>query len=199
MTRKQRRDLAGFESSCHLPTCLHHTRWRLHTRGRQPAARGPDEALQGILPGRRPFTVIRPSTFFSFFNDRYAAINRRNDIHLRAKTFFMVFATHSSEKDLFLVFAMNSAEKRPEVPAKTFLFWSAGMVAARWNLVRTECGLQVQKVADPCFTLSCLMLNVKQASCEYQGFSVFGLARQGTEAMVFRFSSSRSTQSLCPI
>ena len=26
------------------------------------------------------------------------------------------------------------------------------------------------------------MLNVKQASCEYQSFSVFGLARQGTEA-----------------
>ena len=32
--------------------------------------------------------------------------------------------------------------------AKTFLFWSAGVVAARWNLARTECGPLVQKVAD---------------------------------------------------
>ena len=39
---------------------------------------------------------------------------------------------------LFLVFAINSGEKRTEFLAKTFLFWSTGMVSACWNLVRTE-------------------------------------------------------------
>ena len=45
---------------------------------------------------------------------------------------------------------MNLTKKRPEFWAKTFLFWSARMVVARWNLVRIECGPLVQKVADPC-------------------------------------------------
>ena len=35
-------------------------------RGRRPNARGPDAACQGILPGPRPFIVIRPATFFLF-------------------------------------------------------------------------------------------------------------------------------------
>ena len=48
-----------------------------------------------------------------------------------------------------MVFAIDSSEKRLEFLAKTFLFCSAGMVAARWNLVRTERGPLVQKVADP--------------------------------------------------
>ena len=42
-------------------------------RGRQPTVRGPDPARQGISPGPRPF---------SFFNDRYAVISRRNNSHL---------------------------------------------------------------------------------------------------------------------
>ena len=71
----------------------------------------------------------------------------------------------------FMVFATNAAEKRPEFPAKVFFFWSststrpkkvlkfwgrsflffwfAGMMAARWNLVRTERDRLVEKVADP--------------------------------------------------
>ena len=49
-----------------------------------------------------------------------------------------------------LAFAINSTEKKPEFLANTFLFWSARMVAARWNLVRTVYGPVVQKVADPC-------------------------------------------------
>ena len=52
-------------------------------------------------------------------------------------------------KPFFVVFATDSSEKRPEFLAKTFLFWSTGMVAARWNLVGTECGPLVQKVANP--------------------------------------------------
>ena len=104
---------------------------------------------------------LRPAPFYchpardllSFFNDRYAAINRWNDSHL----FFLVFAINSAKKrhellakTFFLVFATDSRKKRPEFLAKTFLFWSAGMVAARWNLVRTKCGPLVQKVADLC-------------------------------------------------
>ena len=45
-----------------------------------------------------------------FFNDRYAATNRRNDSHLMAKTLFVVFATDSSEKRpefLFLSFGLQ--------------------------------------------------------------------------------------------
>ena len=52
-------------------------------------------------------------------------------------------------KPVFVVFATDSYEERPEFLAKTFLFWSVRMVAAHWNLVRTECGPLVQKVADP--------------------------------------------------
>ena len=72
---------------------------------------------------------------FSFSSDRYP-INRRNDCHLLAKTF------------LFFVFAIHLAEKRPKFLAKTFLFWSSGTMAACWNLVRTRCGLLIQKVDD---------------------------------------------------
>ena len=53
------------------------------------------------------------------------------------------------QRPFFWVFAINSTEKRPEFLVKTFLYWSAWMVAARWNLVRTECGPLLQKVADP--------------------------------------------------
>ena len=89
------------------------------------------------------------------------------------RPFFVVFAIDSSEKrpeflakTFFSVVVINSAKKRPEFLAKifffglchrfvrkqdrkTFLFWSSGMVAARWNHVSTECGPLVQKVADP--------------------------------------------------
>ena len=44
-----------------------------------------------LLPaGRmRPAKAFYPACdLFSFFNDRYAAINRRNDSHLAAKTCF---------------------------------------------------------------------------------------------------------------
>ena len=85
---------------------------------------------QGILAGPRPFF---------FFHDGYAPINRRNDSNLLAKTFFL--GLHH-----------RYVLKKSEFLAKTF-FWSTGMVAARWNLVRTECGPLVQKVADPCGTL----------------------------------------------
>ena len=51
-------------------------------------------------------------------------------------------------KPFFVVFAVDSSENRPERLTKTFLFWSAEMVVARWNLVRTECGPLVQKVAN---------------------------------------------------
>ena len=84
---------------------------------------------------------------FSFFNDTYAAIYRRNDSHLLAKTFFC--SPRHRFVFFFLVFAINSAEKGPEFLAKIFLFWSAGMVAACCNFVRTECGPLVQKAADP--------------------------------------------------
>ena len=72
--------------------------------------------------------------------------------------FILDFATNCSEKRLELlaktfffwggVVAIDSSGKRPEFMAKIVLFWSAGMVAACWNLVRTECGPLVQKVAD---------------------------------------------------
>ena len=64
------------------------------------------------------------------------------------------------EGPFILVFAINSAKKRREFLAKTFLFWSAGMVAARWNLVWTGCGPLVQKVADPCSTATIRFVKV---------------------------------------
>ena len=60
----------------------------------------------------------------------------------------------SWRKPFFVAFAINAAVKRPGFLAKTFVFWSAGMVAARWNLVRTEYGPQVKKVADLCTRFS---------------------------------------------
>ena len=78
----------------------------LYSRGRrQPTARRPDEACQGGLPGPQPFTL---------FNDRYAAINRRNDSHL----FLLVFAifggkkTGISGKNLVLVFANRCVQEQ---------------------------------------------------------------------------------------
>ena len=62
-------------------------------------------------------------------------------------------------KLFFVVFATDSSEKRPEFLAKTFRFWCAEMVVARWNLVRTKCGPLVQKIADPSFK-ECLVENV---------------------------------------
>ena len=56
----------------------------------------------------------------------------------------------------FLILAINSAKKRFEFLAKIFLFWSAVMVAARWNLVRTECGPLLQKITDPCSRVTSL-------------------------------------------
>ena len=99
---------------------------------------------------------IRPASFycypfrdhFFFFNDRFAAINRRNDPPLLSKTFFFFFS----------VFSINLVERKHEFLANTFLFWSAGTVAARWNLVRTGGGPLVQKVADPCSKSSNLRL-----------------------------------------
>ena len=125
--------------------------------------RGPDAARQGILPCPRPFFC---------FNDRSAAINRRNDSVGPKKglnfwrRFFFNFI-------YFSVFTSDSSKKRPQFLAKTFFvwfmplirlkkalnifrFWSAGMVAAGWNLVRTECGPPVQKVAEPRPTLTTL-------------------------------------------
>ena len=114
-----------------------------------------------------PRHFTRPATFychparelFSFFNDRYAATNRRNDSHPLAKTCFCGlrhrFVEKRSEflaKTFFLVFTIDSSEIRPEFLLKTFPFRSSEMVAARWNLVRTECCLLVQKVDDPCPT-----------------------------------------------
>ena len=93
--------------------------------------------------------LLVPSGPRPFFEDKYAAINRRNDFHfhdyaaiLLAKTFFVVFAINAAVKGLNfwrgLSFFGPMEWWRP-----------AGMVAARWNLVRTECGPLVQKVADP--------------------------------------------------
>ena len=67
----------------------------------------------------------------------------------------------SWRKTFVVVFATDSSEKRPEFLAKTFLLWSTGMVAARWNLVRTECGPLVQKVANSCFKRFWHHLNFK--------------------------------------
>ena len=118
-----------------------------YIRGRQPTASGPDAAHLGTIPGPQPLLSSGPR-HFSFFNDRYAAKNRRNNSQLLAKTFFCGLRHRFVRKrpDLlakplpFLVFAINSAEKRPQFLAKAFLVWSAGMVAARWNLIRTKCG-----------------------------------------------------------
>ena len=45
---------------------------------------------------------------------------------MQQKTAEMIFT-------LFLVFTINSTEKGSEFLTKTFVFWSAGTVAARWN------------------------------------------------------------------
>ena len=82
----------------------------------------------------------------------FSMIDMKQQIAEMILTLFFEFLA----KTLFvfiLVFAVNSTKKRPEFWAKTFLFWSARMVAARWNLVRTECGPLVQKVAEPCHSL----------------------------------------------
>ena len=98
-----------------------------------------------LSSGPRPFLI-----------DRYAAINRRNDSHLifwSSPSIRPKIVLHFWRKPFFfsfLILAINSAKKRFEFLAKIFLFWSAAMVAARWNLVRTECGPLLQKITDPC-------------------------------------------------
>ena len=74
--------------------------------------------------------LLLPSGPRPFFNDRYAAINRRNDSHLVTKT-FVVFAIYAAvkrpkfpAKTCFLLdFATDCSEKRFELLAKTFFFW----------------------------------------------------------------------------
>ena len=115
---------------------------------------------QGSAPNGPPRYFTRPATIFSYFNDRYAVINRRNDSHL----IFWSSPSIRPKKGLnfwrnlfcfvFSAFANDLFKKRSEFLAKTFLFWSAGMVAVCWNLVRAECGPLAQKVADPCFKVS---------------------------------------------
>ena len=70
----------------------------------------------------------------------------------------------------FLVFGTNSTEKKPEFRAKTFLFWSARMVAVRWNLVRTEFGPLAQKVADTCSRSNCARVSENGAKAEQRQF-----------------------------
>ena len=86
-----------------------------------------------------------------FFNDRYAAINRRNDSLLLAKTFFCVLR----HRFVFFFLFWSSPSTRPKKGMNCWrkpFFCSAGIVMARWNLVRTKCGPLVQKVTDPRFT-----------------------------------------------
>ena len=72
---------------------------------------------KAIYPAR---DFLLPSGPRPFFNDRYAAIKRRNDSHLQAKTFFVVFATDSSKK-------------RPEFLAKNF-FWTLPSIRPKKGL-----------------------------------------------------------------
>ena len=65
--------------------------------GRQSTARGPDAVHLGIFTRPATFYCHPASDLFSFFNDRYAAINRRNDSYFVAKTFFVVFAHRRSQ------------------------------------------------------------------------------------------------------
>ena len=102
---------------------------------------------KAFYPARDFLLSCGPRPFFFFFSDRYAAINCRNDSRFLAKTYFC------SLRHRFVFFfglRHQFGQKKPEFLAKTFLFWSAGMVAARWNFIRTECGPLVQKDADPC-------------------------------------------------
>ena len=90
-------------------------------------------------------------------NDSYAAINHQNHSHLISPHQRLSFC---------LIIAINSAEKGPEYLAKIFFFsffwsspsirpkkglnfWRKSVFGVRWNLVWTEYGPLVQKVADP--------------------------------------------------
>ena len=102
-----------------------------------------------------PRHSTRPATFycqlagdlFSFFNDRYVAINRRNDSHLLTKTFFCSLCHRFAFFFLFWS-PINSVVKRPEFLAKTFFVfglrhqfgqkkvWMSGedlSLLVRWN------------------------------------------------------------------
>ena len=74
------------------------------------------------------------------------------------------------QRPFFLVFDTNSTKKRPEFWAKTFLFWSARMVAVRWNLVGTEFGPLAQKVAVPCSKSNCARVSENGARAEQRQF-----------------------------
>ena len=122
--------------------------------------------IQGSATYGPPRHFTRPATFychpardhFSFFNDRYAAINRRNDCHLLAKTFCGLHHLSSEKKAwisgedvfdfyiqyiyiyifFFSGFAINSTKKRPEFLVKTFffvyLFWSSPSICLKKGL-----------------------------------------------------------------
>ena len=127
----------------------------LHDVEQGTATYGPraDCGPSSILPGPRPLIVIRPTTLFSFFNDRYAGINRRNDSHI----IFWSSLSIRPKKGLNFwrsppPFVWSSPSIRPKKGLNFWLrsfVWSAGMVTARWNLIRIECDPLVQKVADP--------------------------------------------------
>ena len=66
----------------------------------------------------------------------------------------------SWRKLFFVDFASNLAKNSSEFLTRVFLFLTAGMMAARWNLVRTECGPILQKIATPgCNTLAIMKEN----------------------------------------
>ena len=64
----------------------------------------PPTAGVGNLRPAKAFYPVRELLLSSdprhFFSDKYAAINRRNDSHLVAKTFFLLFAIDSFKKSL---------------------------------------------------------------------------------------------------
>ena len=82
------------------------------------------------------FFCHRSRSLFSFFNDRYAPINRRNDSHLLTKTFFCGLRHQCGRKKamtfFFLDFATDCSEKRLELLAKTFFF------SLRYRFVRKK-------------------------------------------------------------
>ena len=82
-----------------------------------PAAGSATTARQGILPGPRPF-----------FNDRYAAINGRNDSHLFVKGRLQI---HPKIFDLITV----SSEKRPKkISSEDLFFWSSPSIQPKKGL-----------------------------------------------------------------
>ena len=82
---------------------------------------------------------------------------------------------------------------RLEFLAKTFLFYSAKMVAARWNLVRAECGPLVQKIADPWARTSWFLRCA--APCQFANSKLLKLTRNFTKSF-FKNRSSFATETL---